>query len=178
LSWKADKTWSDRFLPEIKAILGQTLIATAKMDDDQLRNTDLITLRMPGAVRIACRIRKHPYLQKYADEFTLRCSRPSGNDTEIDKVLAGWGDYLFYGFASHRETELASWFIGDLNIFREWFRWYRRTFQDWPGEMKSNHDGSSAFLVFTIHDIAPQFVVRKGCLPMGKGETGDRKVPA
>jgi len=177
LSWNDDKVWSDRFLPEIKAILGETLIATAEEDDDQLHNTDLITLRMPGAVRIACRIRKHAYLQRYADEFTIRCSRPSGNDTEIDKVLAGWGDYLFYGFASHRETELANWFIGDLNIFREWFSWYRRTFQDWPGEIKRNHDGSSAFLAFAVHDIAPEFVVRRGHLAICRGETENWKEP-
>ena len=26
-----------------------------------------------------------------------------------DKVLAGWGDFLFYGFADEQEASLAAW---------------------------------------------------------------------
>ena len=96
-TWQTDKLWSDRFVPEIKSALGQVLIDVADRDEDTLRNTDLITLKLRGGLRIACRIRKHEYLSRYADEFTLRCSRPSGAETEIDKLLSGWGDYLFYG---------------------------------------------------------------------------------
>jgi hypothetical protein len=161
MTWQADKTWSDRFLPEIKSILGTVLIDVAEPTDDALRNTDLITLTMRGGLRIACRVRKHRYLATYADEFTIRCSRPSGTETEIDKLLAGWGDYLFYGFADAQEVTLAAWFIGDLQIFREWFAWYRRTYHDWPGEMRRNHDGSSNFMVFGVHDVDRRFILAR-----------------
>jgi hypothetical protein len=159
--WQADKVWSDRFLPEIKSILGRVLIDVAEPADDAQRNTDLITLTMRGGLRIACRVRKHRYLATYADEFTIRCTRPSGTETEIDKLLAGWGDYLFYGVANAEETALAAWFIGDLHVFREWFAWYRRTVHDWPGEIRENHDGSSKFIVFSVNDVDRRFVLAR-----------------
>jgi hypothetical protein len=159
--WQADKAWSDRFVPEIKSILGTVLIDVAESDDDVTRNTDLITLTMRSGLRIACRVRKHRYLAAYADEFTIRCSRPSGTETEIDKLLAGWGDYLFYGFANADETALAAWFVGDLRVFREWFAWYLRVFNDWPGDLRHNRDGSSKFLVFGIHDVDRRFILAR-----------------
>ena len=159
--WKTDKAWSDRFIREIKSILGETLIDVAEPDDDALRNTDLITLTMRGGLRIACRVRKHRYLAGYGGEFTIRCSRPSGRDTEIDKLLAGWGDYLFYGFADERETSLAAWLVGDLAVFRQWFWWHLESFNQWPGQMHSNPDRSSDFLAFRLCDVDPRFVIAR-----------------
>jgi hypothetical protein len=161
MHWQSDKKWSDRFIPEIKRILGEHLIGTATDEEDQQQNTDLITLRMPGNVRFACRVRKHAYLERYADEFTLRCHRPSGRITEIDKLLGGWGDYLFYGFASADEQHLAAWFIGDLAVFRDWIQGYVHRFNGWPGELKWNHDNSSGFVAFSVHEIGPGFVVKR-----------------
>jgi hypothetical protein len=161
MGWRSRKSWSDRFVPEIKSILGTVLIDVAETGDDALRNTDLITLTMRSGLRIACRVRRHPYLAAHGDEFTIRCSVVSGRETEIDKVLAGWGDYLFYGFANAAETALAAWFVGDLKVFREWFASYRRTFQDWPGEIRRNHDGGSKFLVFGIYDVDRRFILAR-----------------
>ena len=75
--WRHDKRWSDRFLPEIKRILGEYLIGEPREAEDIERNTDLIVLKME-AVRIACRIRKYEYLLQYPGEFTIRAARPSG----------------------------------------------------------------------------------------------------
>ena len=63
-NWEQDKRWSDRFLPEIKRILGEHLIAEPPVEEDAERNTDLIVLRL-DAVRIACRVRKFQYLALY-----------------------------------------------------------------------------------------------------------------
>jgi hypothetical protein len=161
MSWRTNKAWSDRFVPEIKAILGEWLIDVGTTEEDRFHNTDLITLRMPGDVRIACRIRQHHYLRAYGDEFTLRCSRPSGVETEIDKLLAGWGDYLFYGFADPNQKHLAAWLIGDLHVFRRWIEGYVRQFGDWPCVVQANRDGSSDFVAFAIHDIDPAFIVAR-----------------
>ncbi len=138
MNWRTDKAWSDRFAPESKRILGACLSDAGTTEEDQSQNTDLITMRLPGKppsgdLRIACRIRKHPYLKAYGDEFTLRCSRPRGTETEIDKLLAGWGGYLFYGFADAAQERLAAWLIGDLHVFRRWINGYVQQFGDWPG---------------------------------------------
>ena len=59
-NWENDKRWSDKFLPEIKMILGLHLIGEPPIEEDCERNTDLIVLKMEP-VRIACRIRKYKY---------------------------------------------------------------------------------------------------------------------
>ena len=96
--WKADKRWSDRFLPQIKQILGLHLIDEPPVEEDMRHNTDLIVLRL-DAVRVACRVRKYQYYLEYTDEFTVRERRPSGERTELAKIIQGWGDYMLYGFA-------------------------------------------------------------------------------
>ena len=62
--WKEDKKWSDRFLVEIKRILGEHLISEPPIEEDMQHNTDLIVLRL-NAVRIACRIRTYGYFAAY-----------------------------------------------------------------------------------------------------------------
>lgn len=113
-----------------------------------------------GPARIACRIRDDSYRARYGHEFTLRSSLPSGGRTELSKVIEGWGDYFFYGFAD--ENRLTQWFIGDLKAFRLWLA---RTIADnggkMPGECRRNHDGSSAFRIFDKNAI-PNFVLKAG----------------
>ena len=50
-NWKNDKRWSDRFLPEIKGIIGTHLITEPPYEEDAERNTDLMVLRL-DAIRI------------------------------------------------------------------------------------------------------------------------------
>ena len=155
--WRPDKEWSDAFLPEIKHVLGVHLIGEAPVEDDQQRNTDLIVLKM-DAVRIGCRVRRPKYLDRYADEFTIRAGRPSGAKTELTKIVEGWGDYLFYGIAAPDEADLACWLLGDLKAFRLWFN--RRLAEGHrPWQCQQNHDGSSDFLAFKIADLGPDFIV-------------------
>lgn len=154
--WQTDKRWSDRFLPEIKRAVGETLIGAAPVEEDAERNTDLIVLRL-DAVRVACRVRKHSYLDRYGSQFTIRVARPSGNKTELEKIVEGWGDYIFYGFADEAEKTLIRWIIGDLHVFRGW---YSKSLlaRDEPGIPQDNLDGSSSFRAFEIHDLPRSFV--------------------
>lgn len=157
-TWQEDKKWSDQFLPEIKMILAEHLIGEPPEEEDAIRNTDLIVLKMEPA-RIACRIRSPEYC-KYKDEFTIRLERPSGTKTELSKILEGWGDYFFYGIADYNR-HLQSWGLGDLNVFRLWFN--QRLFcldkGLLPGKKKCNPDSSSNFLVFKWHEISESFIV-------------------
>jgi hypothetical protein len=160
--WQKDKAASDIYLPTIKAILGQVLIGEPPIEEDQDRNTDLIVLRMQ-AIRIACRVRTHEYLGKYSDEFTIRATRPSGRKTELAKIVEGWGDYIFYGFAAPNGTGLAKWAIGDLNVFRLWFsRYMANNNGTIPGRPYNNGDGSSGFRVFKWGDIPYAFNIANG----------------
>jgi hypothetical protein len=159
--WRSDKRWSDRFLPEIKGIIGTHLIAEPPYEEDAERNTDLMVLRL-DAIRIGCRIRKFKFASSYPDEFTIRTSRPSGAKTELGKIVEGWGDYFFYGFSDERESELCSWALCDLKVFRSWFsRELTNKKGEMPGKQRTNHDGSSSFAVFNIKDLPQGFVVAR-----------------
>lgn len=156
MTWQADKRWSDRFLPEIKAIIGYHLIVEPPTTEDAEHNTDLIVLGF-DSVRVACRIRKNEYMRRYGDEFTIRAGRPSGMKTELTKIVEGWGDYIFYGFCDENEERLASWFIGDLKRFRlHYMRQLARGNTGWKS--KENHDNSSSFVAFK-RDCIDGFVI-------------------
>jgi hypothetical protein len=161
--WTDDKNWSDVFLPEIKRILGEQFIAEPPVEEDRERNTDLMVLRL-DSIRVGCRVRRkfnwkgQDQVLLYGHEFTIRSDRPSGNKTELRKIIEGWGDYFFYGFSDETEKRLERWFIGDFNIFRGWVsdRFFKSE-KSWVCE-KVNQDGSSTFKVFRV-DAIPGFVV-------------------
>jgi hypothetical protein len=158
MSWLDDKAWADFYMPEIKRILGLYLIGDANEDEDAQRNTDLIVLTM-AAVRIGCRLRKPGFAAKYGDEFTIRCSRPQGNKTELAKIIEGWGDYFFYGHAGE-DGFLAAWALCDFKPFRLWFNSYIVNHGGQvPGILKSNVDGSSEFRAFKFSELPPEFIV-------------------
>lgn len=158
-SWKEDKRWGERFLPEIKRILGEYLISEPPIEEDTDRNTDLIVLKL-DAIRIACRVRKASYLEKYSSEFTIRAGRPSGVKTELTKIVEGWGQYLFYGFSNPEETALVQWVLIDLNAFRLWFMKYLFSHHGKiPGAEKLNTDGSSTFRAFDTKTMPINIIV-------------------
>ena len=158
INWKEDKRWSDRFLPEIKRILGEYLISEPPLEEDAEHNTDLMVLKL-DSVRIGCRIRKFDYLERYGDEFTIRAGRPSGIKTELTKIIEGWGDYFFYGFSDEKEERLSQWILGDLKYFRYYlFRYLAKNNGQLPGIHKDNFDGSSCFRSFKYRDI-PDFII-------------------
>ena len=159
MSWKDDKKWSDKFLPEIKKILGQHLIGEPPFEEDQERNTDLIVLKM-DAVRIGCRVRRYNYFSNYGNEFTVRAGRPSEVKTELTKIIEGWGDYFFYGFSNIDETGFIKWTLFTLNEFRLWYnRYLIKNNGATPGQKNNNTDNSSYFLAFKINDLPPSFIV-------------------
>ena len=159
MSWKNDKKWSDKFICKITPILGSNFIAEPPIEEDRDRNTDLIVLTM-NPIRFGCRIRKNYYYNYYSNEFTIRADRPSGNETEIKKIMNGWGDYFFYGFANEDETDLEDWFIGDLNVLRKWLKKEKKQGRikkkDW--NIKKNIDGSSEFLVLNKSELPHNFI--------------------
>ncbi len=158
-NWKRDKQWSDRFIPEIKSILGTYLIGEPPVEEDAKRNTDLMVLKME-AVRIGCRVRTHQYLARYGNEFTIRFGRPSGIKTEATKIIEGWGDYFFYGFSDPESNRLAAWLLGDLKVFRRWFNRYLAANKGkLPGTGQDNRDGSSSFRAFIVGDLPSEFIV-------------------
>lgn len=156
--FQSDKRWSDRFLPEIKRIAGQLLMNEPPIEEDTLRNTDLIVLGMKS-VRMACRVRDYAYWMKYPHDFTVRFSRPNERATEFEKIITGWGDYLLYAFANQDESGLCFWRMIDLGQFRLWVHQFTtKNSGKTPGIEINNHDRSSSFKAFDTR-TCPQGVI-------------------
>jgi hypothetical protein len=147
-----DRRWSDQFLGAIKKAIYPYVIGVAPDDEDQRHNTDLLVLSSK-CQRVACRVRRGHYAARYGDQFTLRCQRDSGAQTELAKISAGWGDYLFYGFEGSRPGTLARWTLADLSVFRQWY-------DGSQGSEVPNGDGSW-FRAFRWNDLPPQFVISR-----------------
>jgi hypothetical protein len=162
-----DREWSDRFLPKVKAILGQHLIGAAPEEEDRKRNTDLIVLRM-NPVRIAVRMRDpYYYRAPWSEQFTIRTERPNGCKTELRKIIERWGDLFFYGFAGTM-GEVHAYTIVDLRLFRGWFTKTLSILMpgEYPGEHLRNPDGTR-FRSFNLSDLGPEAVVAKYRGPLG-----------
>lgn len=153
MSYTSNKEWSDKFLPTIKAILGEHLIVESSLEIDRHQATDLIVLNARN-LAIACRVRRPGFAAKYPYQFTLRSRIPSGKDTELQKITNGWGDYLFYGHAvSQTQTSLNPWFIINLKSWRShMIRRHRSSIQ--YGQ-QPNSDGT-AFVWFDLSTFPPE----------------------
>lgn len=115
----AQRTWSDKFVPQIKQIVGPRLLEVSSFEVDTRQATDLVVVRA-DSLMIACRIRK-PSQWRYNDEFTIR-SRNNGHKTEFKKIIEGWSDWMFYGHATPNDT-IRAWLLLDLGAFRtHWLR--------------------------------------------------------
>lgn len=115
--YREDRQWSDKFIPQIKSIVGPLLLEPASFKLDAKEATDLIVFRARD-MRIAARIRNHEYLKKYSHQFTIRSRRDSGAETELSKIVNGWGDWFFYGFSDREERTIVQWILIDLDHFR------------------------------------------------------------
>lgn len=114
MSWTYDKSWGEEYNKEIKCILGMVLFQNASVLEDVTFATDIKI----GATSIAVRMRRSRWLGK-SDEFTIRWKRPSGAKTECQKIMEGYGDFLFYGFESECGRHVGLWKIIDLELLRK-----------------------------------------------------------
>ncbi len=115
--YRADRQWSDRFIPQIKSIVGPLLLEPAPFEMDAKEATDLMVFRARD-MRIAARIRRHGFFENYGNEFTIRARRDSGAETELSKIVNGWGDWFFYGHSCEFSADVLHWMLIDLDHFR------------------------------------------------------------
>lgn len=166
-SVERDFGWQHQFIPALKRVVAEHLIIEASPGDDAHRNTDLVLAA--AGFRIACRVRRHSQHALYGHEFTLRSSRASGNETELSKVLAGWGDYILYAFAEPVGNHLYSYVLGDLNVFRAWHAYMVREQRRPPGTEKTNRDGRSTLRAYCVEELPVTFVIGRATRTATRG---------
>jgi len=112
-----DREWSDHFIPLIKRIVGPYLLNVASDEIDVTQATDLMVFTARD-MRIAARVRRPGFSERYLYEFTIRAERDNGAKTELAKIVDGWADWFFYGHADEEEQFIEYWWLIDLDAFR------------------------------------------------------------
>lgn len=148
-SYSEDRRWSDRFISEIKRIVGPYLLEESSFEVDTQQASDLIVMKANG-VTVACRVRRPEYY-KYRYDFTIRSMRDSGAETEQVKIYNGWADWMFYGHA-----------VPDCDViecpgFRGWMLLnldsYRSQMITYQSQIIKNHKSNRDGTYFNVYDI-------------------------
>ena len=151
-AYGVDRSWSDGMISQIKKLVGPHLLESAPLDVDREQATDLMVLRARD-MRIAARVRRSGYADKYCNQFTIRSRRDNGVETELSKIINGWGDWFFYGHADGLGV-IWMWMIIDLNVFRgSLIRNVKIEFGD-----KANGDGTF-FRWFNVRSFPPSIMI-------------------
>jgi len=117
MNYSTDRRWSDLLIPAIKQVVGPLLLETSSFEVDTKQATDLVVFRGRDQT-IASRCRRYGYAEKYPYEFTIRSARDSGATTELEKIVNGFGDWMFYGHASATGVSFDRWMVINLHHFR------------------------------------------------------------
>jgi hypothetical protein len=173
--WQEEKDWSDIFLHECMRILGPACLAEAPIDEDRKHNTDLMFDASRGrhAVRIRRVEQRLPYNRR--NEITFRLSMPSGAETELEKLLEGWGDLLLYGWGDERARRIAAYTVVNLHKLRRWVVGYCLHYKRLPGMVQPDRDGSAEFLALCLDCLPAEVLIeRHTALPRDTPITGDQ----
>ena len=117
-TYSENRAWSDRYIPQIKRLIGCHLMIEAPPELDCVEATDLIIFTARDK-RIAARVRRPGYMQQYRHEFTIRSRLDTGQKTEYAKIIDGFADWMFYGHAADGDRPIILvWMLIDLHHFR------------------------------------------------------------
>lgn len=120
MSYRDDRAWSDRFLPIMRLLIGPHLLIPSSLEVDTQQASDLVVLRGRD-MTIACRVRRHGYADRFPWDITIRAKRDTGARTELEKIVEGWADWMFYGHASEDHGAIDRWYLVDLSVWRREF---------------------------------------------------------
>jgi hypothetical protein len=173
-SWQESKAFSDLFLPACQQLLGLTCMQIADIDEDRRHNTDLM---LKGKHRrYAVRVRRAEQRLEWnrRNEITFRLGLPSGMETELDKLMNGWGDVLLYAWGDEATRRLVSYSLVDLDVLRGWI--FRETLRlgRLPGDVQRDQDGSATFVAFCLDCLPPEVIMRRRTAIPGDPANTDR----
>jgi hypothetical protein len=174
-----DITWQAPYMREAISIVGRELaphlFTVAPPEPDLEENTDLLVLRARD-IRVACRMRrKELYWLSYPFDVTFRATRTNGAQTEMEKMMAGWGHAFLYGFVGNG---IEYWSLLSLNKLRGFLTQINRSKPFWtPDDLVifardrgircghiANHDNATTFVHFDRRDLAaiiPNIIIAK-----------------
>lgn len=154
---RENRDWAMQFDDHMLLIIVKALrvAGVAHALEDMRHNTDyqLIYKADPTQHRIAGRVRRAEYYGRFFHQITFRLSLPSGADTEWQKMLRGYGDYMVYGFAAKNNGDrLRAWIVLNLHMFRQHVQ--EAHVNRWTPTREHNQVTGEDFLAYPILNIA------------------------
>ena len=148
-----------KFTKQIKAILGLQFIGQDPIMDKE-QGTDFLVFSIKP-IKVGIRLRTYNYYLKpeYRRQFTIRYKLASGNKTEYQKIKEGLVDYILYGFVNEDETKIIQYFIGDLDVFRDYEDGMKTE------ECKNKDNNPSWLKAYYVGDFPSRFVIKNYNLP-------------
>ena len=155
-----DRKWSDRFIPEIQQKVGPMLLVASPFEIDAKEASDLIVLKARD-MRIAARVRRPGYIERYKYQFTVRSKRNNGAKTEMRKLIEGFADWMLYGHSDEEEKRLAEWMLIDLNVWRAYLleRSYKNGWRTLVADEKGNTDKATQFMAFDVRSFPSEMLI-------------------
>jgi len=126
---------------------------------DTKQAADFIVGKSPPA-KVAARVRNYEYWRNYKWDITVRSRSLFNKKTELDKILEGHGDYIFYGFLNPTGDVLHYWRLCDLNVFR-WNIQHNDYASERPLFAKQNSDGTK-LATYDVRKMKGDFVIESG----------------
>ncbi len=157
MSYLSDRRWSDIFIPAVKQIVGPLLLEVSSFDVDTKQAADMIVLNARDKA-IAVRVRRPGYADRYPFEFTIRAERDSGTKTELEKIVDGFGDWMFYGHAQEDSVNINRWMVIDLHAWRAVL-----IRKQAPCKKQNNGDGTH-FVAFDVRDLPKNLLIASSFL--------------
>lgn len=157
-----DYRFGMQFFGDAKRIIGPHLLDPAPMLLDVKEATDLLVIGARDK-RIAYRVRRDSSINdKWRHEVTIRSSRRSRTgapiSTELEKILQGHADWMFYGWGDEDTHRLTTWHLIDLDVFRNLCAADRYTAQRIRQPI-SNPDGMTAFVALDLRDLPRDLII-------------------
>lgn len=172
--WEIDKALTDRAIPKVKSIMGCFLFRAGGVIEDCKQATDII-LCEGGDHATAVRLRSDSYRARYGEQFTIRYDRPSGAMSELQKIMSGYAQWMFYGFIDD-SANLTAYVILKLNFLR-CYLWDQRMALD-AFYIGKNTDDSSQFLAIPLADLPKNVIAHRWVKTLDNKQTGVKQIIA
>lgn len=119
-----NKGWGELYDYEIRKIVGAELLKQTTLERDINEATDydlnyIVKDYILTGEDFRCNARMVRPQYHYCEPLsTFRCFAPSGLRVELHKILDGFGDWKFTGYATGKGLEIDPWWILDLHELR------------------------------------------------------------
>lgn len=182
MTYASNLSWSERFLPELKAIFANEMIVPAPTLKDQREATDMMLITVRPGSTLGCRVRRPDAfaVDRYRGQITFRLSTRHGGRSEFAKIVDdGFCDWYLYAFGDSTSGRIFAYRFVDLAAFRQAWRDGVVRYED-----KDNGPDDTMFRAVVVSSLPSGVVARSwkmrgvGIVPGGVRLPANHQPPA